>query len=122
MSVQVIEKNGKPEWAVVPYKDYQKLVELAEDAEDIRAADAVRAAIVHGEDELVPHDVVMRLCEENPIRVWREYRNLRAAELAEKSGISKAYLAQLEGGARQGTVKMLKRLAEALSVSIDDLV
>ena len=122
MSVQIIEKNGKPEWAVVPYKDYQKLVELAEDAEDIRAADAVRAAIERGEDEFVPHDIAMRLCEENPIRVWREYRKLSAAELAEKSKISKPYLAQLEGGDRQGTVKILKRLANVLSVSIDDLV
>ena len=122
MSVQIIEKNGKPEWAVVPYKDYRKLVELAEDAEDIRAADAVRAAIKRGEDEFVPHDIAMRLCEENPIRVWREYRKLSAAELAEKSEISKPYLAQLEGGERQGTVKILKRLADALSVSIDDLV
>ena len=23
MSVQVIERNGKPEWAVLPYEDYR---------------------------------------------------------------------------------------------------
>jgi transcriptional regulator with XRE-family HTH domain len=26
MSVQIIEKNGKPEWAVLPYEEYQRLV------------------------------------------------------------------------------------------------
>ena len=30
MSVQFIEKNGRPEWAVVPYEEYQRLVEQAE--------------------------------------------------------------------------------------------
>ena len=27
MNVQVIEKNGVPEYAVIPYKEYQRLVE-----------------------------------------------------------------------------------------------
>ena len=36
MSVQIIEKNGKPEWAIIPFKEYQKLQEALEDAEDIR--------------------------------------------------------------------------------------
>ena len=35
MNVQIIEKNGKPEWAVIPYAEYQKLQEAFEDAEDI---------------------------------------------------------------------------------------
>ena len=30
MSVQIIEKNGRPEWAVVPYEEYQRLVTEAE--------------------------------------------------------------------------------------------
>lgn len=27
MNVQIIEKNGKPEWAVIPFNEYQKLIE-----------------------------------------------------------------------------------------------
>ena len=34
MSIQVIEKNGKPEWAVIPYDEYIKIQELIEDIED----------------------------------------------------------------------------------------
>lgn len=37
MSVQVIEKNGQIEWAVVPYPEYQKLLDAWEMLEDIRA-------------------------------------------------------------------------------------
>jgi PHD/YefM family antitoxin component YafN of YafNO toxin-antitoxin module len=37
MSVQVIEKNGKPEWAVLPYDEYERLVEEAEMLQDVRA-------------------------------------------------------------------------------------
>lgn len=29
-NVQVIEKDGKPEWAIIPYETYIKLVEEAE--------------------------------------------------------------------------------------------
>jgi len=32
--IQVIEKNGKPEWAVIPYDEYIKIQELIEDIED----------------------------------------------------------------------------------------
>lgn len=32
MSVQVIEKDGKPEWAVIPCNEYERLVEEAEDS------------------------------------------------------------------------------------------
>jgi len=35
MSIQIIEKNGRPEWAVIPYDEYVKIQELLEDIEDI---------------------------------------------------------------------------------------
>ncbi|HFE66755.1 MAG TPA: type II toxin-antitoxin system Phd/YefM family antitoxin [Chloroflexi bacterium] len=36
MNVQIIEKNGKPEWAVIPYSEYEKIQEALEDSEDKR--------------------------------------------------------------------------------------
>ncbi|MDQ6971643.1 MAG: hypothetical protein Q9M30_03255 [Mariprofundaceae bacterium] len=41
MNVQILEKNGKPEYAVLPIEEYRKLLEMAEDAADIQAADHV---------------------------------------------------------------------------------
>ncbi len=34
--VQIIERDGRPEYAVVPFDDYKRLLALAEDAEEIR--------------------------------------------------------------------------------------
>jgi len=42
--------------------------------------------------------------------------------LAEKAKISAAYLSQIEGGAREGSITTMKALANALSLVLDDLV
>ncbi|NQV49672.1 MAG: XRE family transcriptional regulator, partial [Candidatus Marinimicrobia bacterium] len=36
MNAQIIELNGKPEWAVIPYEEFLRIQELIEDAEDIK--------------------------------------------------------------------------------------
>jgi len=97
MNVQVIEKNGVPEYAVIPYKEYQRLVEQAEESEDLRDAQAAVRAIEEGE-ETIPEDVVDRLLsgEEHPIKVWREYRGLTQEVLGEQAGVGKSYISQLE--------------------------
>ena len=53
MSVQIIERNGKPEWAVIPYKTYLQLVEQAEALQDLRDYDSVKEALNRGEEELI---------------------------------------------------------------------
>jgi DNA-binding XRE family transcriptional regulator len=122
MSVQVIKKNGKPEWAVVPYEDYQRLLEEAEILQDIRDYDEAKLSIAKGE-ELIPSEVTYAILDgQNPIRVWREYRGMTQQEVAEKAGISKPYLSQLESGQRKGTTEVLGAVAKALNVSLDDLV
>ena len=122
MSVQVIEKNGQIEWAVVPYAEYQKLLDAWEMLEDIRAYDEAKADIEAGE-ELIPSKVAYALLDgKNPIRVWREYRALTQQQLAEKAGISKPYLSQLETGKRSGTTDILKTIAQALQVGLDELI
>ena len=47
---------------------------------------------------------------------------MTAKELAQKAGIMQAYLSQIESGKRDGTVDTMKRIAEALDVTIDELV
>ena len=123
MSVQIIEKNGQPEWAVLPYEEYQRLVTEAEMLQDIRDYDEVKLALVNGEEELIPSEVTYALLDgENPIRVWREYRGLTQQQVAEAAGISKPYLSQLESGQRKGTAEVLAAVARALNVSLDDVV
>jgi DNA-binding XRE family transcriptional regulator len=123
MNVQIIEKNGQPEWAVLPYEEYQRLVEEAEMLQDIRDYDEVTLAIASGAEELIPSEVTYALLDgENPIRVWREYRGLTQQQVAAEAGISKPYLSQLESGQRKGTTDVLAGIAKALNVSLDDLV
>ena len=70
--VQIIERDGEPEHAVVPIALYRRLVELAEDAEDIAAADKAMGELARGKDEIMSDDIAHRLLAgENPLRVWR---------------------------------------------------
>ena len=119
MNVQIIRRKGKPEWAVIPYKAYKRLrgaAELAEDAELARRA-------LQRDEERIPMEVVERLFEgENPVRVWRKYRGLAQQGLAKKVGVSPAYLSQIESGKRGGSSKVLRAIARALDVDLDDVV
>ena len=123
MSVQVIEKNGVPEYAVIPYKEYQRLVEQAEEAQDLTDAQVAVRAIEAGE-ETVPEDVVERLLsgEEHPIKVWREYRGLTQETLGERAGVGKSYISQLEARSKSGSTRVIKALAGVLGVDMDDLL
>ncbi len=90
--------------------------ELAEDAELARRA-------LRRDEERIPVAVVDRLIEsENPVRVWREHRRLSRRQLAETAGITAAYLSQLETGRRGGSSKILRAIATALDVDLDDIV
>ena len=122
MNVQIIEKDGKPEWAVIPYEEYRQLLEEAEMLEDIRDYDQAKATIADGE-ELIPSEVTYAILDgANPIKVWREYRGLTQQTVADKSGISKSYLSQLESGQRKGTTDVLISIATALAVTLEDVI
>lgn len=122
MNVQIIEKNGRPEWAVLPYEEFQRLVEEAEMLADIRAYDEAKRCLEAGE-EVVPAEVVYAIIEgANPIKVWREYRKMTQREVAEAVGISVPYLSQLETGKRRGSTEVLMAIARQLRVSLDDIV
>ena len=59
-NIQLIERDGKPEWAVLPYEEYLALLEQAEMLEDIHDYDAAKAALENGEDELI-HQRIARV-------------------------------------------------------------
>lgn len=123
MSVQVISQNGKPEYAVLPYPDYLVLVEQAEMLEDIHSYDEAKNLIASGNEELIPASVVNALADgENPIKVWREYRELTQQKIAEEIGISVPFVSQLETGKRKASIDVMRKLASLLNVDIDDLV
>ena len=122
MNVQIIERDGNPEWAVIPYKEYIRLVAEAEMLQDVRDYDATLEEIEKGE-ETIPSEVVYAILDgANPIRIWRKYRGLTQQQLSEAAGISKPYLSQIESGKRTGTTEVLTAIASALNLTLDDIV
>jgi DNA-binding XRE family transcriptional regulator len=122
MTTQIIENNGVPEYAVVPIADYKALIEKAEMLDDVAAFDNAEATLAAGEDELLPSEIVdLLLANVNAVKVWREYRGMSQATLAEAAGLSQAYIAQIETGKREGRIEAYKAIASVLEVTIDDL-
>ena len=118
MSAQIIEKDGVPEFAVLPYAEYERLLAIAEDKMD--AADVL--AYREAREESFPESVVDGLVNgDHPIKVYRNYRQLTQQELADRIGKSKPYIAKLEAGERTGTIDVLARITEVLEVDLDQL-
>lgn len=122
MSVQVILKEGQPEYAILPHPDYLRLVEDAEMLADIRDYDAARQRIEQGEETLPDYAVYALVDGKNLIRVWRDYRGMTQQQLAMAAGISASYLSQLESGKHTGTAEVLSAIAGALTVDLEDLL
>ena len=59
MRVETITRKGK-EFAVIPLASLQKLMADAEMLADVKADDAAKARLEHGEDELIPLEITER--------------------------------------------------------------
>lgn len=56
------------------------------------------------------------------LREWRKSKGLTQDQLAERAGMSKPFISQLETGARQYTQETLERLAEVLGTEPASLI
>ena len=115
MNFETVERNNQ-KFVLVPIEQYNQLLadlEMLRDIRDFRAAKTV-------DEETFPAEVIDRLIlnEENPIKVYRKYRGLTQKQLADKVGVQRAYLAEIETGRKSGSVKTLKATAEALGVDL----
>jgi len=114
---ETIERDGR-RLVLVPEETLNRLEEAAEDLDDIRAYDRAKAK----PQEFVPAAIADRLIAgERPVKVWREYRGMTQKRLADAADISKPYLSQIENGLRDASIGVLRELAAALKVDLDDL-
>lgn len=114
--------NGE-EMIVLSRGDYEELLEKAELVADLAAIADYRKKLAQGTEEAIPEEFANRLMDgENPVRVYRELRRLTAKELAERTNISSAFLSEIETGKKDGGIATLKRIAQELKVTLDDLV
>lgn len=120
---QMIDAPNGERMVVLPLDEYESLCEAAEELADVQAYDKARQRLAEGGDELIPARFGDRILDgESPVRVWREYRGLSVRELAGRAAISAAYLSQIEGGSREGSLSTTKALAAALSLEPGDLL
>ncbi|WP_246849203.1 helix-turn-helix domain-containing protein [Rubellimicrobium arenae] len=99
--------------------EVRRLREVAEELEALQAHDAAIA----DRRESIPAKVVKRILKgEHPIRALRTWRGLTGADLAAKAGMHRAQLHDIEHGRKRGSIDTLKRIAEALGVTVDDII
>ena len=123
--VQFIKVTGSEELAVLPKRDYERLVALAasEDAGTARIVQRAREALGAGRETLLPKAIVDRLASgEHPVRVLREWRDMTQTELVAEIGITQGYLSDLEAGKRKGPLALHQKIARTLGVPIDLLL
>lgn len=117
--LQTVTIGGQP-CAIVPLAEYDALREDLEDAAD--NAVLLRARAENASGESLPAAFFHQILHgESPVRVWREFRGMQIAELADAAGVSSPTLAAIEMNGDSAPEKTLTRLAEALGVDIDDL-
>lgn len=101
MSVQVISRDGEAEYAVLPWAEYQAL---------LQAAGRNTPAVTPAADEVggPPFTELISL---------REAQGLSQADLARAVGISPHYLGLIESGEREPDGAIRRSLARVLGVS-----
>lgn len=118
---QVIYQDGKPAFAVLPWKYYEFFRKHVAEAE--LTDEELMTLAELDDDEVIPMFVSERLSAgEHPLKVFREYRDMTQKQLAETVGISPEYVSQIESRKKQASVDTLQAIAEALSLNLDDLI
>lgn len=121
-AIQIITgADGAPSFAAVPIETYRSMVRDLDAYRDLKTGMRELQAFDDGIAG-IPADVAHRIADgENPVRVWRDHRGLKAVALARKAGISPAYLSEIETGKKEGTFRTMAALARHLDISLDDL-
>lgn len=108
IEVQVIEQNGKPAFAVMPWDEYERIRPLLERDKAARG---------------IPQEVVERhVLEDIPlVRAWREYMGISQSDLATKANMAQPALSRIERAEVTPRRDTLVTLAKALGLAVEQL-
>jgi DNA-binding XRE family transcriptional regulator len=108
---------------ILARKEYDQLIAAAgEDAADAEAARRALDRRKNGEHALTSAEVDELLAAKTPLAFYRKRAGLTQAALAERAGIAQGFLSEIEAGRKSGDVQTLRKIAELLKISLDDLV
>ncbi len=111
------------EIVILAAAEYERLVRMAEDVGDVSHAIKALADFKAGNVEALDEaEMAVLLGAASPLAFWRKRRGMTQAALAKTVGISQAYFAQIERGARGGDAGLYRRFAQSLKVATDDLI
>ena len=144
--VQIIKAPNGDELVVLPRARFEELLartvpagleraggrvaaftsgEVTPTAEDIEArevAEAIEAVRTGKLETITAAELRELLAAPTPLAFWRKKRALTQRALADRVGVSQAFIAEIEAGKKMGDVTLYKRLAEALRVKMESLV
>ena len=106
MGIQVISRDGQPEYAVVPWAQYQAL---------LKAAGQAPAEVVVEEEQGSAASAPLPAFSE--VAQIRQAKGIAPEQLARNVGVSPAYLAMIESGERQPDAAIRRALAWHLGVA-----
>ena len=120
--IRTTTPTGEP-IVIMSEAEFERLRELAEDAEDIAAGSRVEAALAAGWEELLTREELDALRDApSPLAFWRQKRNVALEHLAGRTGADLDSLAAVERGERLGDVHLYQRLAQELRIDMEDLI
>lgn len=105
MQYDLLHIQGKP-FVLVPLHDYRSM--SVESLQSSTLPDHIKDALAAR--------------TEHPVKILRKFHGLTQDDLAIRSGISRSYLTEIETGAKEGSLKTIKAIAEALGVDLGLLV
>ncbi|CRM15208.1 MULTISPECIES: helix-turn-helix domain-containing protein [Pseudomonas] len=106
MDIQIISRNGEPEYAVLPWDQYQALLKAAGQQQPSPPPSSTAQA--------APEQDLRLLAD---LRGLREAKGLAIETLARTVGISPSYLGLIESGERQPDAAIRRSLAWELGVA-----
>ena len=104
--------------------EYETLTARAnEDATDIAVGNGIMARFAAGTEEtLTDAETDELLAAKTPLAFWRKKRGLTQAALSQMVGVAQGFLSDIEAGKKTGDVQTLRKIADSLSLTLDDLV
>ena len=108
--VQILEANGLPTFAIIPFPEYQQICKKLDEHE-----------VILGPDD-VPHEVVKLSLGKgfSPAKAWRVYLRLTQVEAADRLGITQGSLSHIENSDNLKS-ETAKKLAVAYEIYPEQL-
>ncbi len=112
MDYDLTHRNGKP-YVMIPLHEYRAM-----------AKDGLFVAKGTSPADDLPPDILeaLEVRQDHPIKILRKYRGLTQHDLAAQAKISRPFLTEIETGKKNGSIQALKKIAQALNVSVDIVV